>query len=132
VHFGIEAFQWRITVKAMLRGVNKMLDVRWLPYQHSHDLDDISTPVCDTAFVIVVPFHILESVYFPLPEIQIIWHASHELLHAIPVFEASEMQIGVFFLQHIVIVRLHALLLDPRLDIFVLFTRRKWTVAIVW
>jgi hypothetical protein len=59
------------------------------------------------------------------------WHGSHELLDAIPIFEASEMQSGVFFLQHIVIVRLHALLLDPTLDIFVFFTRRKRILGIV-
>jgi hypothetical protein len=41
------------------------------------------------------------------------------------------MQSGVFLLQHIVIVRLHALLLDHTLDIFVLFTRRKPGVGIV-
>jgi hypothetical protein len=53
------------------------------------------------------------------------------LLDAIPLFEASDMQSGVFFPQHIVIVRLHALLLDPTLGIFVLFTRHKRIVAIV-
>jgi hypothetical protein len=41
------------------------------------------------------------------------------------------MQSGVFFLQHVVIERLHALLLDPPLDIFVLFTCRKWVAWIV-
>jgi len=38
VHFGIEVFWWCITVKAMLRGVNKMLGVSWLPHQPSHAL----------------------------------------------------------------------------------------------
>jgi hypothetical protein len=59
------------------------------------------------------------------------WHASDELLEAIPVFEAWETQSGVFFLQHVVIVRLYTLLLDPTLDIFELFTRHKRVVAIV-
>jgi hypothetical protein len=41
------------------------------------------------------------------------------------------MQSGVFFLQHGVILRLHDILLDPTLDIFVLFTRLKRMVWIV-
>jgi len=131
VHFGIEAFRWRITVKATLRGVNVMLGLRWLPHQPSHSFDDVSTPVFDRALEIVIPFHILDSVKFPLPESQIICHTSHELLDAIPVVEASETESSVFFLQHVVIVRLLAPLLDPTLDIFVLFTRRKQTVGIV-
>jgi hypothetical protein len=53
------------------------------------------------------------------------WHASHELLDAIPVFEAWDMQIGVFFLPNIVIVRLHALLLHPTLDLIGLFRPRQ-------
>ena len=101
-----------------------MLGVRWLPHQPSHDYDDVSTPVFDRALVIVIQSHILESVWFPLPESQIIWHASHELPDAIPVFEDWETQSGAFFLQHIVIVCLHALRLDHTLDIFLLFTRR--------
>ena len=60
----------------------------------------------------------------------IIWHASHELLDPISVFEAWDMQSGVLFPQHVVIVRLHACLFDLTLDIFVLFTRRKWVVGI--
>jgi len=68
---------------------------------------------------------------FLLPESLIIWDASHELLDAIPVVEAWETQSGVFFLQHVVIVRLDTLLLDPTLDIFLLFTRRKRVVGIV-
>jgi hypothetical protein len=62
VHFGMEVFQWRIAVKAMLRGINKMLGVRWPPHQLSHAFDDASTPVFDRALVIVIPLHILESV----------------------------------------------------------------------
>ena len=61
VHFGIEAFGWRIAVKATLRGVNKMLGVCWLPNQPSHAVDAVSTPVFDRALLIVIPFHILES-----------------------------------------------------------------------
>ena len=41
------------------------------------------------------------------------------------VFEPWETQYGVFFLQNLVVVRLHALLVYPTLDIFVLFTRHK-------
>ena len=41
------------------------------------------------------------------------------------------MQSSVLFLQHVFMIRLHALLLDPTLDIFVLFTDRKWVVGIV-
>jgi len=62
VHFGIEAFRWRIAVKATLRGVNKMLGVCWLPHQLSLAFDDVSTPVFDRVLVIVIPSHILESV----------------------------------------------------------------------
>jgi hypothetical protein len=59
-----------------------------------------------------------------------IWHASYELPDAIPVLEAWETPSGVFFLQHVVIVYLHALLFDATLDIFVLFTCRKRIVGI--
>jgi len=131
VHFGIEAFRWRIAVNATLRGINKMLGARWLPHQPSHAFDDVSTPVFDRALVIVIPSHILESVQFPLPKSLVVWHASHKLLDANPVFEAWEMQSCVFFVQHVAIVRLHALLLDPTLDIFVLFTCGKQVVGIV-
>ena len=81
--------------------------------------------------MINIPSHILDSVQFPLPESLIIWHPSQELLEAIPSFEAWETQSGVFLLQHVLIVRLHALVLDPTLDIFVLFTRRKRILGIV-
>jgi hypothetical protein len=130
VHFGIEAFRGRIAVKATLRGENEMFGVGWLPRQPSNAFDDVSTPVFDTALVIVIPSHILESMYFPLPKSLIIWHASHKLLDTIPIFEAWETQSDVFLLQHIVIVRLHTLLLDPTLDIFVLFTRCRRVVRI--
>jgi hypothetical protein len=130
VDFGIEVFRWRIAVKATLRGVNELLRVGWLPHQPSHAFDNVWTPVFDRPWVIVIPSHMFESVYFALPESLIIWHGSHELLVAIPIFEAWETQSGVFFLQHVVIVHLHALLLHPTLDIFVLFTRRKRVVGI--
>ena len=65
-----------------------MLSVGWLPHQPSHAFDDVSTPAFDRALVIVIPSHILQSVYFPLSESLIIWHASYELLDTIPVFEA--------------------------------------------
>jgi hypothetical protein len=62
VHFSIEAFWWRIAVKATLRGVNEMLGVGWLPHQQSHAFDDVSTPVFDRPLVIVIPSHCLEGV----------------------------------------------------------------------
>ena len=62
VHFGIEAFRWRIAVKASLRGVNEMPGVGCLLHQPSHAFDNFSTPVFDKAVVIVIPSHILKSV----------------------------------------------------------------------
>jgi hypothetical protein len=128
VHFGIGKFRWCITAKATLSGVSNMLSICWLQQQPCHAFDDVSTAVFERVLVIAIPIHILESVYFPLPESQIIWHGSHERLDAISVFEVCETQRSVFFLQHLVIVRLHALLLDPTVDIFVLFTRHKCRV----
>jgi hypothetical protein len=61
VHFGIQTFQLRIAVKVMLRGVYEMLRIGWLPDQPSHAFDDVSTPVLNRAFVILIPSHILES-----------------------------------------------------------------------
>jgi len=81
--------------------------------------------------VIVIPSHILKSVQFPLPGRVIIWHATNEILDDIPVVESWETQSGVYFLQHVVIVPLHAFLLDPTQDIFVLFTRGKRVVGIL-
>jgi hypothetical protein len=95
VHFGIEAFWWCIAVKATLWGVNEWLGICRLLHHPSHAFDDVSTPVFDRAWVVVSPFHILESVEFPLPESQIIWHASRELLDTIPIFEALEIQSSV-------------------------------------
>ena len=131
MHVGIEAFRWCTTFTSMLRGVYEMLGVSWLPHQLSHAFEDVSTPVFDKAFVIVIASHILDRLYMPLPESLIIWHASHKRLDTIPVFEAWETPSGVVFLQHVIIVRLHALLLDPTQDIFVLFTCRGWVVQIV-
>jgi hypothetical protein len=62
VDFGIEAFQGHIAVKAPLSGLNMLLGVHLLPHQPSHACDDVWTPVFDRALVIVIPFHILESV----------------------------------------------------------------------
>jgi len=62
VHFGIEEFRRRIAVEATLRGITMMLGICWLPHPPSHAFDDVSTPVFDRALVIVIPFHILESV----------------------------------------------------------------------
>jgi len=131
VHSSIKVFQWRIAVNATLRGVNEMLRIGWLPHQPSSAFDDVSTPVFDRALVIVIPSHILESVQFPLPERRIIRHHSHKLLDSVPILEAWEKQSGVFCLLHVVIVHLQAVLLDPTLDIFVLFTCRKCVVGIV-
>jgi hypothetical protein len=47
------------------------------------------------------------------------------------VFEAGETYSSVFVLEEIVILHRHALLLEPTLDMFVLFTCRKWIVRIV-
>jgi hypothetical protein len=62
VHFGIEAFRWRIMVAANLRGVNEILRVGWLRHQPSHTIADVSTAVFDGGLVIVIPLHIFESV----------------------------------------------------------------------
>jgi len=78
----------------------------------------------------VIPYLIYESVSFPLPDTMIIWDASHELLDTIPIFEAFQTQSGVSFLQHVVIVRLYALLFDSTLDIFVVFKCCKQEVRI--
>jgi hypothetical protein len=53
------------------------------------------------------------------------------LLDALSLFESSEMQSRVFVHQHMVIVRICALLLDPTLDIVVLFIGPKGVVGIV-
>jgi hypothetical protein len=79
VDFGIKAFWWHITAKAMLRGVNEMLRIGWLSHQPSHAVDDVSTPVFHRLMVIVIRSHILESVYVPLPKSLITWHASYML-----------------------------------------------------
>jgi len=62
VHFGLEAFRWRIALEATMRGGNEMLGVGWLLHQPSHAFDDVLTPVFDRALVIVIPSHNLESV----------------------------------------------------------------------
>jgi hypothetical protein len=62
VHFGIKVFQWGIAVQATLWGIDIMVGVRRLPHQPSHAVHEVSTAVFDVALVIVIPFHILESV----------------------------------------------------------------------
>ena len=62
VHLGIDAFRWCIPVKATLRGINTILGIGWLLHQLSHVFDDNLTPAFDRVLVIVIPFHILESV----------------------------------------------------------------------
>jgi len=108
-----------------------MLGMGWLPHWPFDAFDDILTPVFDRTLLIVIPFHILESVQFPLPENLIICHTNRKLPVAMPEVETSGMQSGVFFLQHAVIVLLHALLPGPKRDILVLFTWRKQAVGIV-
>jgi len=77
VHFGIEELQWRITVKATLRGVNQRFSIGCLAHQPSHGFDDVSTPACERPMAIVIPCHLLESMQLPLPKSLIIWHGSH-------------------------------------------------------
>jgi hypothetical protein len=120
-----------MAVKAMPRGVHVMLRIGWLLHQRSYHVHDVLIPVFDRPLVIVSPSDMLKSVLFPLPKSLIIWHGSHGLLDAITVFETSETHSGVFFLQHLVIVHLPALLLDPRLDIFELFMCPQQGVWIV-
>ena len=129
--FIIGAFWWGIDDKVMLRGINEMLGVDWLPHQPCDCLDDVSTPVIDRVLVIAISSHILESVQCPLPKSLIIWHASHELLDIIPVFEPWDTQSSVFYLQQSVVVCLHTVLLDPRRGKFLLFPRRKRVVGSV-
>jgi len=62
VHFGIEVFRWLISVKLMLKSINEIFGIGWLPHQASHAFDDVITPVIDRALVIVIPSHTLESV----------------------------------------------------------------------
>jgi hypothetical protein len=108
-----------------------VLSVGCMPHQPFHAVDDVSTPECNWALVIPIASDINKRILFPHPESLIISYASHELLEAISVFEASETQSGDSFLQPFTIECLHALLLDPTLDIFILFTHRKWIVGIV-
>jgi len=61
VYFGIVAIQWRIAVKATLRGVNEILVVGWLMHQPSPAFDDVSTPVFDLALATVIPSNSLKS-----------------------------------------------------------------------
>jgi len=129
--FSKGASWWGIADNVMMRGINEMLVVDWLPHQPCYCLDDVSTPVIDRVLVIAISSHILESVQCPLPKSLIIWHASHELLDIIPVFKPWDTQSGVFFLQQCVVVCLHTTLLDTRQDRFLLLTRRKWVVGSV-
>jgi hypothetical protein len=62
VPFCIELFQFRIVGTARLRGINTMLGVRLLSCQPSDAFDDVWTPVFDRVLVIIIPFHILDSV----------------------------------------------------------------------
>jgi len=59
------------------------------------------------------------------------WHASHELLDVMAVFDGWETHRSVFFFQHVVIPPLNTVLYVPTLGIFVLFTLRKRVVGIV-
>jgi len=62
VDCGLDLCWGRISVKATLRGDNEMLRVGGLQHQPSHGFDDVSTPVFDSALVIVIPSQILKSV----------------------------------------------------------------------
>jgi hypothetical protein len=62
VHNSIKAFWWHITVQPMKRGMNEILGVGWLQHQTFQGFDDISTQICDSTLVIVIPSHNLESV----------------------------------------------------------------------
>jgi hypothetical protein len=62
VHFDIEAFRWRIAVKAMLKGISEMPSVGWLPHQPSLAFDDVLTAIFNRVLVIVIPSDILKSV----------------------------------------------------------------------
>jgi len=62
VHFIIAAVPWHIAGQVTLRAEIEMLGVGSLLYLPSHSVDDVSTPVFDRALVIVIPFHIPESV----------------------------------------------------------------------
>jgi hypothetical protein len=108
-----------------------MLGVGWLPHQPTDAFNDVLTAVLYRPLVIVIPSHILERVQFTLTKSLIIWDGSHELLYTITVGESKEMQSDDSFRQHVVLVRLHAFLLDPTLDISVLFTHRKRVLGFV-
>jgi hypothetical protein len=96
VHFSIEAFRWRIAVKATLSGVNEILGIGWLPHQPSDAFDDVSTPEFGRVLVLVIPSHITESVYFALHENLITWHACHQLQDTIPVLKFAKCRAAFF------------------------------------
>jgi len=75
----------------MLSSVNDIPSVVCMTHQPSHAFDDVWTLIFDRMLVIIIPSHIIESVYFPLPESLINWHASHYLLDANPILETWEM-----------------------------------------
>lgn len=60
----------------------------------------------------------------------ITWQAHHELLDTNPVFAVWETLHVVSFLQHSVIVHLHAFILDTAFYIIVLFMHRKLVIGI--
>jgi len=62
VHIIFEAVPWHIASQGTLRAEIEMLGVGWLLHQPSHAVDDVSTPVFDRALVIVILYHIPESV----------------------------------------------------------------------
>jgi hypothetical protein len=131
VHCVTEAFQKHVALNPKLSGENEMLGVGWLSHQRSHGVDDISSPVVDMLLVIDIPSDVLKSVLFPLGQIMIIFRVSRERQDCIPVVEASETQSCAFVIQHVVIVRLHAMLLNPSMDICVLIMGRKRVEGIV-
>jgi hypothetical protein len=115
----------------MVRGLNEILSAGLRLHQPSHASEDVSTLVVEWLLLIDIPFHILGSVLFPFCMMLNISQASHEFLDANPISEAWETESGVFFLQHVVIVPLHAILQNSAMDIFVLFTSYTQVVQIV-
>jgi hypothetical protein len=62
VHLVLETFLCHIAIEARLRGVHEIFGAGWLPYQPSHDFDDVWTHVFDRVLVIFIPSHLLGSV----------------------------------------------------------------------
>jgi len=66
VHCGIKAFWWQMTGKPSLKGVIMMLGIHLQPQYPSPVLDNVSTPLFDRAFVIVLTVHFLVSLHLTI------------------------------------------------------------------